>query len=358
MPVTRAHHLRPRLRDLAQRAARGPGAAQRRRRGALPRGGGARPRRLQPLVGAALRPAALRGGRARLAAPPGSLRAAARRGLEKRKGEFDAVVFFTYLYHPTYCGLQAAPERSVLVPTAHDEPPLRFRIYDALFALPRALRLLLGAGVRAGALRGSGSASGPAAVTGHRGGDAGRGRDVEGFRIRHDVRGPYVLYAGRIDAGKGCEEMVAFYDRYRRDHRGRGGAAAHRAPGHGGAARPRRALPRLPLGGGEARGPGRRARGRLPEPLREPVHRPARGLRAGHARPGQRPLPGAEGPLRPLAGRPLLRGREEFGEAADLLVREPGCARPWARTAALRGGNYRWEAVLARYRAAIAAVAR
>ena len=50
----------------------------------------------------------------------------------------DAIVFFTYLYHPTYCGLLAAPARSVLVPTAHDEPPLRFGIYDALFASARA----------------------------------------------------------------------------------------------------------------------------------------------------------------------------------------------------------------------------
>ncbi len=33
--------------------------------------------------------------------------------------------------------------------------------------------------------------------------------DVEGFRIRHDLDAPYVLYAGRIDAGKGCAEMLA-----------------------------------------------------------------------------------------------------------------------------------------------------
>jgi glycosyltransferase involved in cell wall biosynthesis len=40
--------------------------------------------------------------------------------------------------------------------------------------------------------------------------------DVEGFRERHGVRTqPYLLYAGRIDAGKGCAEMVAHYEAYR-----------------------------------------------------------------------------------------------------------------------------------------------
>ena len=35
---------------------------------------------------------------------------------------------------------------------------------------------------------------------------------MEGFRIRHGVHRPYALYAGRIDAGKGCDEMLAFFD--------------------------------------------------------------------------------------------------------------------------------------------------
>ena len=53
--------------------------------------------------------------------------------LAARRAEFCATLFFTYLYYPTYWGLLAAPERSVLVPTTHDEPPLRFGIYDELF---------------------------------------------------------------------------------------------------------------------------------------------------------------------------------------------------------------------------------
>ena len=106
----------------------------------------------------------------------------------------------------------------MLVPTAHDEPPLRFRMYERVFALPRALAFLTGpeeALVRSRFdLRDR-----PALVAGI-GVETPAAPDVEGFRIRHDLDGPYVLYAGRIDAGKGCAEMLAYYERYRRDRAG------------------------------------------------------------------------------------------------------------------------------------------
>jgi len=66
--------------------------------------------------------------------------------LAAQKDRFAAVVFFTYLYAPTYWGLRAAPERSALVPTTHDEPPLRFSIYREAFARPRAFAFLTPAG--------------------------------------------------------------------------------------------------------------------------------------------------------------------------------------------------------------------
>lgn len=134
--------------------------------------------------------------------------------LERERDRFAAFVFFTYLYYPTYWGLAAVPERSVLVPTAHDEPPLRFSIYRELFGRPRAFGFLTPAeealvrrrfeiGSRETVLAGMGVEVEPAP-------------DVAGFRERHGVTRPYAIYAGRIDAGKGCAEMLAHHERYRR----------------------------------------------------------------------------------------------------------------------------------------------
>ena len=54
--------------------------------------------------------------------------------LERRHATYDALIFFTYLYAPTVLGLRVDPRRSILVPTAHDEPAIRLAI------LPRRLQ--------------------------------------------------------------------------------------------------------------------------------------------------------------------------------------------------------------------------
>ena len=138
--------------------------------------------------------------------------------LRAQKDRFAAVVFFTYLYSPTYWGLEAAPERAALVPTTHDEPPLRFGIYREVFARPRAFGFLTPA-EEALVRRRFDVGARPCVLAGM-GVDVPRRPDVAGFRARHALARPYALYAGRIDAGKGCAEMLAFHERYRREHPG------------------------------------------------------------------------------------------------------------------------------------------
>jgi glycosyltransferase involved in cell wall biosynthesis len=134
--------------------------------------------------------------------------------LRAERDRFAAVVFFTYLYYPTVLGLQAAPERSVLVPTTHDEPPLRFSIYREAFARPRAFAFLTPA-ERALVETRFGTGGRPAAVAGM-GVDVSPPGDVDAFRARHGLERPYALYAGRIDAGKGCAALLAHHEGYRR----------------------------------------------------------------------------------------------------------------------------------------------
>jgi glycosyltransferase involved in cell wall biosynthesis len=279
------------------------------------------------------------------------------RELEACRDRFDAFVFFTYLYFPTYWGLRVAPERSVLVPTAHDEPALRLGIFRSVFEAPRALvfcsepeRELVRERFRVGER--PGFVAGIGIETPER-------PDVEGFRIRHDVRGPYLLYAGRIDAGKGCAELLDFYDRYRRDCRGAAGLLL---------------IGRLAMP--EPRVPGVRYLGYLPEAEK---HAALAGASAvvcpspyeslsiallealAHGSPA---LASARSPVlkdhcvRSQAGL-YYASRDEFAEAADLLVREAGLRRALgAHGRAYVAENYRWDLVLAKYRAAIAAVVR
>lgn len=272
--------------------------------------------------------------------------------LRERRDEFAAVVFFTYLYYPTVAGLEAAPERSLLVPTAHDEPPLRLGIFEEMFRRPRAFAFLtppeaalvearFPLGTRPRAVAGIG-VDPPGAV------------DVEAFKIRHDVSGPFVLYAGRVDAGKGCAEMLDHYQRYRRDVRG---AAELLLIG-------KLAMP-------EPRGPGVRYLGFLPEAEKAAALAGARAvlcpspfeslsivLLEGMAR-GTPALVNARSPvLRDhcvRSGGGLWYGNaDEFREALDLLVGRSPIRERLVRAA--RGyveREYRWEVVLERYRALV-----
>jgi glycosyltransferase involved in cell wall biosynthesis len=166
--------------------------------------------------------------------------------------QYDALVFFTYLYAPTVLGLEVAPARSILVSTAHDEPAIRLEIFKDVFSRPAALCYLtesertfvhdqftdralledvIGVGVdlpqqqpypRMPTAPDDDEAPDeqpPAAVSsaeeppslGFPSHLVARGAV---FRRRHRLHGPIVLYGGRIDPGKGCEELIEYFGSY------------------------------------------------------------------------------------------------------------------------------------------------
>jgi glycosyltransferase involved in cell wall biosynthesis len=126
---------------------------------------------------------------------------------------YDAVAFVTYLYATTVAGLPYVSERALLVPTVHDEPPLRLRIFDQVFALPRLLlfstpeeQALAEARFQIDASR--------ARLVGI-GTDAPPPSDPSQFAAESGVRRPYVLCVGRLDASKGVLDLVDAHARYR-----------------------------------------------------------------------------------------------------------------------------------------------
>ena len=159
--------------------------------------------------------------------------------LERHHGNYDVLVFFTYLYAPTVLGLKVAPSKSLLVPTAHDEPAIRLGIYrdvfasaaglvwntdserrfvSSLFHLRALVEDVVGCGVDLP--EGDDAIDDVVVPTTD---PTGMGREplaphIEGpansFRRRHRIYGPFALYGGRIDPGKGCEELLQYFQAY------------------------------------------------------------------------------------------------------------------------------------------------
>jgi glycosyltransferase involved in cell wall biosynthesis len=170
--------------------------------------------------------------------------------LRKHQQQYDVLVFFTYLYAPTVIGLEVNPAKSVLVSTAHDEPAIRLEIFKDVFSRPAAICYLtdseqqfvqeqfpdralleevIGVGVdmpqqhryprmppppedepepsaedREGSLEIDANREFPSHLIS-------RGAM---FRRRHRLHGPLALYGGRIDPGKGCEELIHYFSAY------------------------------------------------------------------------------------------------------------------------------------------------
>ncbi|HEX2039532.1 MAG TPA: glycosyltransferase family 4 protein [Acidimicrobiales bacterium] len=131
--------------------------------------------------------------------------------LAEHAASYDVVVFFTYLYYTTWAGLPVASgiAPTVLHPTAHDEPALALPLFDTTFRHPTAFafsteeeRTLVERrfGIRpAHRVVGIGFD-----LDGHGDGDRFRSR----FGLGSD---PYLLFVGRIDPGKGSDELFDFF---------------------------------------------------------------------------------------------------------------------------------------------------
>lgn len=164
--------------------------------------------------------------------------------LNKHHRQYDALIFFTYLYAPTVLGLAIDPARSILVPTAHDEPAIHLGIYREMFAKPSAVAF--NTEVEKNFLKTTFEFRAAAEETVGCGVDLLpdqvqpdepepededeihkrlpqhlRARGAQ-FRRRHRLQGQFLLYGGRIDAGKGCEELIEYFTSYKE----LGGAAA------------------------------------------------------------------------------------------------------------------------------------
>jgi glycosyltransferase involved in cell wall biosynthesis len=183
--------------------------------------------------------------------------------LRRSQNQYDVLIFFTYLYAPTVLGLEVAPSRSILVSTAHDEPAIRLEIFKDVFRKPAALCYLteseqrfvrqqfperplleevVGVGIdlaeqqpypRMPAPADEDQAAAeaapdrPVAAARDEGALVASDEEVAArefpshllargavFRRRHRLYGPIVLYGGRIDPGKGCEELIQYFGEY------------------------------------------------------------------------------------------------------------------------------------------------
>lgn len=133
--------------------------------------------------------------------------------IKEESQNYGLMIFFTYLYYPTYYGMKECCTKMILVPTAHDEPAIHLNIYKEIMRLANAIvfntqaeknlvqnlfdidskiQLTVGIGIKVPLYVKKGA-----------------------FKRKNGLERDYIVFGGRIDAGKGCKEMIEYYQEYK-----------------------------------------------------------------------------------------------------------------------------------------------
>ncbi len=137
--------------------------------------------------------------------------------LRAHEQDYDAIVFFSYRYWTSYFGLQVAPHKSLLVPTAEHDRVLYLRLFREFFRRPAAI-VFNTPEERELIERTTGNQDLPGEVVGT-GIERPPAVPLDEVAPRLDLLGDYFVYVGRIEPEKGCAVMIDHFLRWQRETR-------------------------------------------------------------------------------------------------------------------------------------------
>lgn len=140
--------------------------------------------------------------------------------IETHEEAYDKFIFVTYLYYSTVMGMSKVMDKAILIPTAHDEPYIYYGIYRDMFQkvsgivyLTEEEKQFVEQTFHNEAIPNTVAAVGidiPDILRD----TEGKNGEIARFREKYHIDGEYIIYAGRVDTSKCCDEMLEFYQRY------------------------------------------------------------------------------------------------------------------------------------------------
>lgn len=139
--------------------------------------------------------------------------------LKQNQDNYAAFIFFTALYYPTALGILEVAEKSILIPTMHDERASYFPIYQQVMQSAEWLFFNTGVEQRLSERLFSIENS---------------KKDIMSIGIEMDdtavdilvpakfnITQPYLIYVGRVDKAKGCDVLIDHFTRFASSHASR-----------------------------------------------------------------------------------------------------------------------------------------
>ncbi len=135
--------------------------------------------------------------------------------IKDHENDYDYFLFFSYRYYHSYWGINALPNKSILVPTAEHDSIIHLSLFKDLFRKPRAL--IYNSVEEKNMIN---SLSQNQDILGD---VVGVGTEIhetfspDDFRQKYGINGDYVIYIGRIDENKGCAQLFQFFQRFKQE---------------------------------------------------------------------------------------------------------------------------------------------
>lgn len=133
--------------------------------------------------------------------------------IKEHHEEYDVFIVVTYLYYTAVRSLPVIGEKAIFIPTAHQEPYIHFKIYEEIFASPKAYVFLTDEEKELVHNKFP-VADKPYDVMGV-GVDVPEIVDAEAFKKKYSIDN-YIIYVGRIDQGKDCPRMFDYFMEYKK----------------------------------------------------------------------------------------------------------------------------------------------
>ncbi|MBD1420242.1 glycosyltransferase family 4 protein [Sphingobacterium chuzhouense] len=128
--------------------------------------------------------------------------------------QYDTFIFFTYRFYPTVVGMPLVSDKSIFIPTAHDEPLIYTEPYKDIFSVPRFIMYNTESEKRLieNVFKNHTKHSDIAGV--------GINKYVgEGQALPDSIEAKkYFIYIGRVDKGKGCDQLLEYYIRFQQEN--------------------------------------------------------------------------------------------------------------------------------------------
>jgi len=138
--------------------------------------------------------------------------------LKENSQTYDVIIFMTYLYYLTARGMELNLDNAILLPTAHDEPPVYLDSYKKVFKSAKGF--IYNTDEEKSFVEKMFDVDKIPSVIAGVGVDVPEGFDSVNIRKILGFQEEYIIYVGRIDESKGCKILFDSFIQYKKRNPG------------------------------------------------------------------------------------------------------------------------------------------